>query len=33
MLDLSNVTENLFGAIRPLRFEHLSHMLENSSEL
>lgn len=33
MLDLSNVTENLFGAILPFSFEHLSHMLENSGEL
>ena len=33
MLDLSNVTENLFGAIRLLRSEHLSHMIEDSSEL
>jgi hypothetical protein len=33
MLDLSNVTENVFGAIQLLRFENLTHMPENSSEL
>ena len=33
MLDFSNVTENLFGAIIFLRLEHLSHMVEDSSEL
>ena len=33
MLDFSNVTENLFGAISLLRLEHLSHMIEDSSEL
>lgn len=33
MPDLSNITENLFGAIGLLRFEHLSHVIEHSSEL
>ena len=33
MLDISNVTENLFGAIGLLRLKHLPHMIEDSSEL
>ena len=33
MLDFSNVTENLLRAIGLLRFEHLSHVIEDGSEL
>ena len=33
MPDLSNITENFFGAIRLLRSEHLSHVIKDSGEL
>lgn len=33
MLDFPNVAQELFGAIGLLRFEDLSHVLENSSRL